>query len=343
MPGRPIGAFMLKLLTATFLSILLSGCGRELSRTEFLLGTVCTIRIWGGNEADLDAAFDRIREIEELMSRHIPGSDVNRISTGGPGGTLVDTSTCTVIRRALDFGRLSGGLFDITLAPVVDLWGFGTDRAAVPAAETLEAALPLVDYRRIEVRDGCTVVTGEGQGIDLGGIAKGYASHECARVLAERGVDRALVNLGGNVFALGEKKDGSPWTIGIQDPLEPTGSSLGILEISGGAVVTSGIYERFFEEDGKRYHHILDPGTGYPVDNNLSGVSVSIASGLDADALSTSLFLLGIERGCDLLRSFPGSGAVFVTKDREVVTFGSASTAFRLINQDYTVTERLQP
>lgn len=319
---------------------LLAGCSREASRTEFLLGTICTIRIGGGGESDLDAAFARIRQIEQMMSRHRSDSEVSSIGRSGADGIQLSADTCRVMEKALAFGRLSGGLFDITIAPVAELWGFESEKAGIPPADDLEAALPKVDYRQVRLLDGCRLTTAPGQRIDLGGIAKGYASDEAARVLQERGVKRALINLGGNVFAFGEKKDGSPWKLGIQDPLEQTGTPMGTLEIDAGAVVTSGIYERFVEEGGRRYHHLLDPNTGYPVANDLAGVSVITPSGLDADALSTSLFLLGIDKGCTMLGRFPGSGAVFISANREITTCGTASTSFTALNSAYTVVDR---
>lgn len=340
MAARRKHLFLLSALACLIPLVVGTGCNQEAARTEFLLGTFCSIHIWGGSEADLDAAFDRIREIEKRASRFIDGSDIKLIYQNQPDSTQVSTDTCKIIKRAIDFGRFSGGLFDITIVPVLDLWGFETDQARIPLPDELETALSMVDYRRIQILDGCRVVTGPGQRIDLGGIAKGYASEEAARVLENAGVARAMINLGGNIFALGKKKGGVPWKIGIQDPLKQTGAMVGVLETPGGAVVTSGIYERFIEVNGKRYHHILDPNTGYPVKNNLAGISISMPSGLDADALSTTVFVLGLEKGCELLRSFPDCGAVFITRGRDIITFGTASSAFKLTNQDYTVTER---
>lgn len=330
-----------RLVVAMCISLLLlAGCSREVSRTEFVLGTICTIRIFDGNESDLDAAFTRLRQIETVMSRHRSDSEISKISLDGPAGMQLSGETCQVMKKGLEYGRLSGGLFDITIAPVAQLWGFETEHAAVPTKRVLNEALTKVDYRQVRIDDDCKLVTAPGQHIDLGGIAKGYASDEVARLLQESGIKEALINLGGNVFVYGKKKDGSPWKLGIQDPLEQTGTPMGTLEVEGGAVVTSGIYERFVEQDGKKYHHLLDPGTGYPVANNLAGVSITTPSGLDADALSTSLFLLGIDKGCELLERFPGSGAVFITKDREITTCGVASTIFSPINSAYTVVAR---
>ena len=317
--------------------LLLASCAREYSRTEFLLGTTCTIRTWGGGEKALSAAFERIREIELRMSTHLPDSEINRLSTAG---TRVSHDTCAVIRKALEFGDLTDGLFDITIAPVVDLWGFGTDTRKVPSDDALKAALDLVDYRRVQIQPDCTVSIDPGQKIDLGGIAKGYAADEAARIMLDLGVERAIINLGGNVLVVGSKKDGSPWKIGIQDPFQPTGSTVGVLEVGGGAVVTSGIYERVFEQGGSRYHHILDPGTGYPVENNLAGVSVAVPGGFDADVLSTAVFLLGIDKGCELLNSFQNSGAVFITRDRNIITYGTASEDFRKTNGSYEIIQR---
>jgi FAD:protein FMN transferase len=318
---------------------LLTGCGREVSRTGFLLGTICTIHIYGGSESDLDMAFARIRQIESKMSRHRSDSEVSRIGRSGGEGIQLSSETCRVVKKAIEFGHLSGGLFDITIAPVAELWGFETEKAGVPTTEDLNAALAKVDYSQIRL-DKCWLTTSAEQHIDLGAIAKGYASDEVARVLKEAGVKRALINLGGNVLVMGKKKDGTPWKIGIQDPLAQTGTPMGTLEVDGGAVVTSGIYERFVEQDGITYHHLLDPRTGYPIANNLAGVSITTPSGQDADALSTSLFLLGPDKGCELLDRFPGSGAVFITNNRKITTCGTASNTFATLNNAYTVVER---
>lgn len=320
--------------------LMLAGCGRELSRTEFVLGTICTIRIFGGNESDLDAAFTRIRQIETVMSRHRRDSEISKIGLEGSNGMQLSRETCQVMKKGLEYGLLSKGLFDITIAPAAELWGFETEHAAVPSTGALNEALAKVDYKQVRIDDDCRLVTAPGQRIDLGGIAKGYASDEVASLLQEAGIKQALINLGGNVFVYGQKKDGSPWKLGIQDPLEQTGTPMGTLDVRGGAVVTSGIYERFVEQDGKKYHHLLDPGTGYPIANNLAGVSITTPSGLDADALSTSLFLLGVDKGCALLERFPGSGAVFISKDRKITTCGTASDIFVPINNTYTVVER---
>ncbi len=322
--------------------LFIAGCSQEANRTSFLLGTICNIRIKGGDNSDLDAAFNRIRQIESRMSRNRETSEIRKITIGGNDGFNVSPGPCRVIKRALDFGDLSGGLFDITIAPVVDLWGFGNNDVEphLPSESALNQALPLVDYRKISVQEDCQIVTGPGQRIDLGGIAKGYAADEAAKVLQKANVKSALINLGGNIFVLGKKDNGKPWKFGIQDPLKPTGTMMGTIEINSGALVTSGIYERFVEEDNKKYHHILDPDTGYPVENNLAGVSITAPSGLDADALSTVAFMLGIDKGCELLAQFPNTGAIFITKTGEITTYGIASTHFNLTNQDYTVVER---
>ncbi len=322
--------------------LFITGCSQDADRTSFLLGTICRIQINGGDNSDLDAAFNRIRQIESRMSRNKETSEVRKIASGGDDGFKVSPGPCQVIKRALDFGHLSGGLFDVTIAPVVDLWGFGNNDVDphLPSESALKQALPLVDYQQIQVQEDCRVVTGPGQRIDLGGIAKGYAADEAAKVLRKSGVKSALINLGGNLFVLGKKDNGKPWKFGIQDPLKPTGTMMGIIEIDSGALVTSGIYERFFEENGKKYHHILDPNTGYPVKNNLAGVSITAPSGLDADALSTAVFMLGIDKGCELLAQFPSTGAIFITKNGEITTYGIASARFNLTNQDYRVVER---
>ena len=220
--------------------------------------------------------------------------------------------------------NLGGGRFDLTVGPLVRLWGIGTDDARVPAAGEIAAALALVDWRTVAVSDAdSTVFLGRpGAAIDLGAIAKGYAADAAVAVLAANGVTTALVDLGGNIVTLGAKPDGSPWRIGLQDPdpSVPRGTHIGIVEFEGSrSVVTSGTYERYLVRDGVRYHHLLDTATGRPVANGLTAVTIFATRSIVADGWSTLVFAAGLERGRALVESAGGEvEAAFFTDGFEV-------------------------
>jgi len=322
------------LATTAALAVLLASCApKALDRSELVLGTICSVRIIdGASRKALDDAFARLREIEATMSANAPGTVVDAINRGAGGASVpAPADLRAVVRRALELAEASGGAFDPTIGPLVALWGIGFDAERVPSPEELAAALPLVDRRGLAVDDSGIALARAGMRLDLGGIAKGYAADEVARILSERGVKAAVIDLGGNVKVVGRKPDGRAWKIGIQDPFSDRGERLGIATLSDGAtVVTSGVYERRFQgEDGREYHHLLDPATGYPVENGLASVTVIADSSMDADALATALFVLGLERGLALANEL-GVGAVFVRADKGVLMNERARAVFEL-------------
>lgn len=281
------------------------------------------------------AAEDRVRALEKLLSRTDPESDVSRIN-GAPADTPVevDGETLDVIEAARQWSRETGGAFDFTLAPVSSAWGFAEESGfRVPSRTELEALLSAVGEERISVAQGNRVSHGEGSRIDLGGIAKGYVADVTLGIFQEYGIPRGMVNLGGTVFVLGDRPDGTPWRVGVQDParVDTADGFVGVLELKDAFAVTSGGYQRFFEEGGKRYHHIIDPATGYPAESGLTSVTVvkdqregETGNGTMCDALSTALFVMGEEGALNFRR---GSGLnfelVLVTEDgRVVVTEG---------------------
>ena len=338
-----------RLRTAALASIVavaaLASCARgptTAERTDFVIGTVCSIRILdGGSEAALDESFARLREIEERMSANAEGTAVDTINRGAGGPPVaVPSDVLDVVARALRFAGLSGGAFDPTIGPIVKLWSIGMEGERIPSDAEIAAALGLVGYRDVLVdREAGTVrLARAGMRIDLGAIAKGYAADEVARILEARGVKAAVVDLGGNVKVVGRKPDGSPWRIGIQDPFGDRGSYIGIAELDAGStVVTSGVYERYFTgSDGTRYHHILDTATGRPVSNGLVSVTIITGASIDADGLSTTLFALGLDRGLALAASLPGVEAVFVDEGRRVYGTPGSKTVFKLLDDSFT-------
>lgn len=301
------------------------GSKDEYSRSEFVVGTIVSVKIFeDGSEAVLDDIFARLAEIEARMSFNTKESEIKDINAAaGKNPVVVSQDTFDVVERAVEFAEESHGLFDPTIGPLVQLWGIGSEAAAIPSDTDRLAAIELIDWMNVELDPDTLEVylKEEGMELDLGAIAKGYASDEVVRILKENGVSRGIINLGGNVFAYGEKEDGSAWRIGVQNPFSTRGEYIAILDVKNKTVVTSGIYERFFEEDGVRYHHILDTQTGYPVENNLASVTVVTDNSMNADAMSTILFSAGIEEGMEYIKAYhPDVVAIFVTKDRKVYT-----------------------
>jgi thiamine biosynthesis lipoprotein len=342
---------LLCVLSTAVLALLLACCSRAstgdpLSKTELnLLGTVCTITEFGGKPADLEAAFARIRDIDDRMTVTRAGSEVIRVNeAAGVRSVAVSVDTYSVIKQGIAFSGLADGVFDITVGPLVKLWGIGTEEARVPGAAEIKSALSRLDYRAVLLLEAGREVflTKPGMELDLGAIAKGYAADEAARLLQTRGVSAALVNLGGNIVAAGRKPDGSPWRIGIQDPEKPRGDSIGYVETAPVSVVTSGIYERYFVSDGVRYHHIFNTRNGYPVRNGLLSVSIVTGSSMIADGYSTLAFSLGLEKGREIIgRSPEDTGAVvdaiFITENRDVYVTPGLRSAFHLTDRSFSL------
>ena len=293
--------------------------GGEYSETQFLFDTECTISAGGKNaRAAVKAAFERTAELDALFDYYSDSSIVSKINNAEAGDEVViDGDTASVLSVANQISEASEGAFDITIAPVKDLWNFNGE-PSVPSKAAIQSALENVNYKdfTLDVEKGIFVKQNSFTKIDLGGIAKGYAADEAAKTLKENGAEYALIDFGGNVVTLGSnpKNENGIWKIGIQKPFAPTGEYGEIIEVAESAVVTSGIYERNFTENGVLYHHILDPKSGYPVENGLSSVTVVHKSSAVADGLSTACFVLGEESGRELAESF-GAEVYFKYRD----------------------------
>ncbi len=305
------------------LAVLLTGCaGRTSSQpysaaqpvtgTLFAMDTVMELTIYGGEDL-LSAARERIEELEAKLSVTREGSEIYAVNHGG--GTL-SADTADLLRRALELCGRTNGALDLSIYPVVRAWGFTTGEYRVPGRGELEKLLAHVDYTRISWEGSGKVSLPDGMEIDLGSVAKGYTGDQVIALLRENGVTSALLNLGGNVQALGAKPDGSPWRVGVRDPLGD--GYVGILEVADRAVITSGGYERYFVEEGQTYWHILDPATGVPARNGLASVTVVGESGLVCDGLSTALFVMGLEDAADFWRKSDDFEAVLVTEDGQI-------------------------
>ncbi len=281
----------------------------------------------------LEKALTLLNKLEAEMTiwdRPVPSEIMKLNSTSGKSSFLLPPDSTFVLRTALKYAKLSGGALDPTVGPFVKLWGVATDHPKVPAQADLERDFPLVDWNLVEDRADGFYLPKEGMILDLGAIAKGYAADKLKKLFLAEGLKSGIIDLGGNIFLVGSKQDGSPWKVGVQDPLQPRGAFLGIIPVKDKSLVTSGIYERFFEENGKKYHHILNAKTGYPEENDLAGVTIVHNPSIEADALSTAVFVLGLKKGWDLVLSQPGVEAVFVTRDRKVYITPGLVNVFEL-------------
>ena len=319
------------LLSAAFL---LTGCSGAPAQepetaTFFAMDTAMDFTVYG-DAALLDEAETLIGSLEEQVSVTDEHSDIYAIDHTGSGS--LSGNAAELMEQALELCRRTGGALDISVYPIVRAWGFTTGSYQVPDEETIQSLLPLVDYTQIQYDAATGVVTlPEGMEIDLGSVAKGYAGQLAAQMLREHGVQSALLNLGGNVQTVGTKPDGSPWEIGIKDPQGE--DAMMVLSVEDQAVVTSGGYERYFEQDGQTYWHIIDPSTGHPADSGLLSVTIVGKQGIICDGLSTSLFVMGLEKAADLWAQSGDFEAVFVTASGEVYITEGLQDRFALTEQ----------
>lgn len=282
------------------LPILLCACGstQTLSDTNlFAMDTVITLRLPENTPADIiSAASARITGLERLLSRTDPQSEICRFNTGAEDTMTVSDDTAAVLRCALEAAAATDGAYDPTTTPLTVCWDITSETPSVPSEETIAEARTRVSYTRLSL-DGQTLVRSQQTTqLDLGGCAKGYACGETVELLRASGVTWGIVSFGGNIGILGQKPDRTPWRIAIRNPADPT-SNAGYLSLTDGYVSVSGDYERYFEEDGIRYHHILDTKTGYPADSGVNAVVVWSRDAALADALSTALFVMGAADG----------------------------------------------
>ena len=312
------------LLLFSFLSVITGGC-TQLQDTESLVmtgiyfDTVIQVEAWGADQEIMDHCEDMCIYYEELLSPTIDTSEVSKINRSYGTPVTVSDDTADLIRLGIEYGDLSGGKFDITIASATDLWNFKDNSEGIlPDEETLAEAVRHVDYRCIKTEGNTITLTDPEAKIDLGGIAKGYIADRLKEYLESEGIEHAVINLGGNMLALGGRYDGSDFRIGIQKPFAENGTVMAAVRVTDKSVVSSGDYERYFEKDGVIYHHILDPDTGYPVQNDLDQVTIISDSSADGDALSTTCFALGLEAGMELIRNTEDVEAIFITKGGEM-------------------------
>ena len=307
---------------ALLLALLLFACvgceaqPKPLQRTDYLLDTVVTLTLYDAREADLDAAFKEIRRLNDLLDAYDPFSDLGWVqAAAGVKPVAVSPETMELLLFAKEMYERTGGYLDATVGPLIDLWDIR------PTESELNRALGLLGMEDLVLDEaqGTAYLPRPGMRLDLGAFAKGYIADKIKALLLDRGVKSAVLDLGRNILLIGEKPDGAPFSIGVQSPMN-SGDLLRVLSLRDKSLVTSGTYERYFEHDGRRYHHVLDPFTGFPADRDLLAVTVLSDSSLWGDALSTACLLLGEEEGLKLVDSIPQAEALFVRADGTVVT-----------------------
>ena len=294
-------------------------------RSQVLMGTVVEITVAAQNEKSAEeamtAAFKEIRRLEEIMSTYIPSSDISRVNAAaGLSPVKVHRDLILVVKKALEFARVSGGAFNIALGPAIDLWNV-TESDRIPSDQELEAIRPLTDLRNIIVDEPTETLflKEKGMRINLGGIGKGFAADYAYNVLLKQGVKSGIVAIAGDLRVFGKRPDGSAWNIGITHPRKKEGvmAQVQFLDRADMAISTSGDYERFFMKNGVRYHHVLSPDTLHPSRGNQS-VSVIAKDSTTADAISTAIFAMDPAKGFKLLESLPGVEGIIMGDDGHI-------------------------
>lgn len=331
---------IIAVLSSILCILLLSGCTKEdkvfkKTRTEMFTTVTITVVSDSDKKAEeaIDAGFAEIRRIGELINYFSPDSELTAVNrSAGKGPVKVSRETLDTIMKAIHTADVTGGAFNPTIGPVIKLWGFSKKESErfVPSRDSVSAALRFVDYKKVKINEAASEVYLEDAGmeLDLGGIAKGYGADKAIEVIRAKGIKAALVAIAGDIRGYGMRPDGQPWRVGVQNPRSkadkksPDDDILTALYLTDQAISTSGDYERFFTEDGKRYHHIIDPKTGFPSESQAISVSVIAPEGYISDGISTGVFVLGSQKGIALLESMGLEGIIVDADMKAYITKG---------------------
>lgn len=348
---------MLKKILTIGVSILLIismvSCSKEDEKVDKYatkMDTIMHITAYGPKaEEAIEAAFKRVDEIEQMASVSISNSDVNKINeAAGKDYVKVNPEIIKIIKTSVEYSNISKGAFDITVSPLIKLWGIGTDDERIPSDSEIKEKLALVGYKNISINEEENTVKllKEGMSIDLGGVAKGFTADEIVKIFKEYGVKSAIINLGGSsIYTLGEKPDKSLWSIAIQNPRkEKNEGSIGIVKLNQSALSTSGDYQRYFIRDGKRYHHILDPDTGYPADAGVMSDMILVDSSKEypnmlADILTKITFVSGLDKGMKIIDSIDGVSCMTVTTDYKIYKSSRWSIELEELSSEFTMAD----
>lgn len=317
-------------------------------KSNIVMNTAVTLSAYGENSKEaVEESFKRLDEIDKMANTNINTSDVYKInSSSGKTYVKVHPEILKMIKASIKYSKLSDGAFDITTGPIINLWGIGTDNERLPSDEEIKAKLPLVGYEKISINDdeSSIMLKEHGMAIDLGGVAKGFAADEVVQIYKKYNIEKGLINLGSSsIYALGKNKDNKEWSVGIKHPRsEDSNEYLGVVKISNESLSTSGDYERYFIKDGNRYHHIIDPKTGYPVDNGVISDTIIINgetadNGMLSDILTTTVFALGSEKGIKLINSLPQVSGEITTSDYKVYISQDFKDRITNLNKDFKI------
>ncbi len=335
---------MRKYILVIIICILFCGCQVKNDMAEiqmFAMDTFIDLKAQGENgEKALLEAEKEINRLEKLFSPTIEQSEIFTINQYAAKQTVtVSKDTFDLIEKAKEYCNITEGAFDITIAPVVKAWGFTEEVKRVPTDEEIQQKLQLVDNNKLHIdkQNSTVYLENENMSIDLGGIAKGYASDKVNEILKKNDVSSAVISLGGNVSVTGKRPDGTKWRIAVQDPMNREGY-VGILNVEDTSVITSGVYQRFFEQDGKKYHHIIDTKTGKPTQTGLLSVTIVCDDGAMADALSTSVMVAGLQKGSELWRKLGNFGMIVITDSNEMYISEDIEDIFEVSDDvEYTI------
>lgn len=329
-----------KLLLTVLLLLTLTGCSENsVEKQIFAMDTVMSLTVYGeGKEEAATAAVQEINAAARQLDPEIQDSEVYNLNHAGGESVTISPFLYNMLETAGEVYDHTGGALDLSVYPVVTVWGFIDQNYTVPDAETLTEILKLVDYSSVTYKESNGIYTAtvpDGMALNFGAVAKGATADLVIETLREHGAESAFISLGGNVQTLGVKPDGTDWRVGVTDPTSST-ENLGIVTVGEAAVVTSGSYQRCFEENGTLYHHIIDPSTGYPADNGLVSVTVICDTGVMADCLSTALFVLGEEKALDYWRTYGDCELILVTEDDQVVVTAGLKDRFTENSERYS-------
>jgi thiamine biosynthesis lipoprotein len=289
--------------------------------TNIIMGTVVSQKVFGNNgKAAAEEAIEKIRSLERMLSFFQQGSEVSRLNnSAGKDKVNLSTETYFLLSKSTEYSRLSDGAFNIMVGPLVKKWKVTGENPQIPSPSEIRSLLSLIDYRDLILNnnESSARLSKKGQMVDLGGIAKGFAADEVLKIYKKHGIKSAILDIGGNVSVLGFKPDGSKWAIGLQDPAKQRGEYLCRINLHDRSFSTSGGYERYFKKNGKIYHHIVDPKTGYPSKSDLLSATIIGETSVDTDTLSTAVFILGLKKGLNLLKK-TANEAVLITVDNKI-------------------------
>lgn len=314
---------MKKYIALLILLLLITGCNsntsssQPISKTDFYFDTVISITLYDTDKTHLiDECFNLCAKYDNLFSKTISDSDISKINSSKGNTTNISNDTYELISTGMHYSSLTNGSFDISIGSLSEIWNF-KDKT-IPSEDLIQKNLKCIDYRLIELQKNSITILNPDTQIDVGGIAKGYVADKLKTFLIENGVENGIIDLGGNVLLIGSKPDNSNYNIGIAKPFGKDNETIAVVRTNDKSIVTSGNYQRYFYENDILYHHIIDPKTGYPVNNNLNSVTILSDNSVDGDALSTSCFVLGLEEGLKLIETLDNIEAIFIDKKNNI-------------------------